>query len=115
MTDRPMRFAMERPVEFWFTDIRDPRRFRGRTLNISSGGVLVQTEEQIGVGRKIEMVVRMATLTPDNAPVDLRLLGRTVRSGQGWVAAQIKKYQILPHPQNGPAETRPQPISARPS
>ena len=98
-----MRFEMERPVEFWFADARDPRHFQGRTLNISSGGVLLQTEERIGVGRKIEMVVRMATLTPDSTPVDLRLLGRTVRSGQGWLAAQIKKYHfILPHPQPDP-------------
>ena len=94
---------MERAVEFWLTDVRNAPRFQGRTLNISSGGVLVQTNERIGVGRKIEMVVRMATLTPESAPVDLRLLGRTVRTGQGWLAAQIKKYQILPrfHPDPG--------------
>jgi len=98
MIDRPMRFEIEQPVEYWLTDVRNAPRLKGRTLNISSGGVLFQTSQNIGVGRKIEMIIPMARLSPESMEADLRLFARTVRGGQGWVAAQVKKYQILPRP-----------------
>lgn len=98
MIDRPPRFEIERPVEYRFTDARDATRFFGRTVNISSGGVLIQTDQSVGVGRKLEMTVRMAKLAPEAPEVDLRLLGVSVRSGQGWVAAQVRKHKILPRP-----------------
>jgi len=96
MTERPLRFDIERPVEFRLTDVHGSPRLQGRTVNISSGGVLIKTDEKIGVGRKIEMLVRMAKLAPDSLEVDLLLRGLTVRSGQGWVAVHVKKRQILP-------------------
>jgi c-di-GMP-binding flagellar brake protein YcgR len=96
MVNRAARFEIERPVEFRLTGHRNSPQLHGRTVNISSGGVLIRTEHNVNVGQKIDMVVRMARLTPESMEVDLHLLGITVRSGQGWVAAQIKKHQILP-------------------
>jgi hypothetical protein len=95
MTQRSFRFSIERPVEYRFTDTRGGPRLHGRTINISSTGVLFHTEEKIGVGRKVEVIVRMAQLAPNAPEIDLRLLGMTVRSGDGWVAVQARKYQIL--------------------
>jgi len=97
MVDRALRFGIQRPVEFRFTDVRGAPRHQGRTVNISSTGVLFETDQKIGVGRKLEIIVRMAKLTPESMEVDLRLLGMSVRSGEGWVAVQVKKHQILPH------------------
>ena len=96
MTERPIRFEIERPVAYRLTDARGGPRFDGRTVNISSGGVLFKTEQVIGVGRRVEMVVRMAEPSEPGLEVDLRLLGRVVRSGPGWVAIQVRKHQILP-------------------
>ncbi len=96
--DRPLRFEIERPVEYRFTDVRDATRFLGRTVNISSGGVLFQTDQSVTVGRKLELTVRMAKLAPEAPEVDLRLLGVAVRCGQGWAAAHIRKHKILPRP-----------------
>lgn len=95
MTQRSFRFSIERPVEYRFTDTRGGPRLQGRTVNISSTGVLFRTEEKIGVGRKMEVIVRMAQLAPNAPEIDLRLLGIAVRSGDGWVAVQARKYQIL--------------------
>ncbi len=96
MIERPLRFAMEQPVEFRLTDMRGGPRHQGRTINISSNGVLLQTDQRIGVGRRLEIFVKMAKLTPDSVEVDLRMQGMSVRSGDGWVAVQVKKHQILP-------------------
>jgi hypothetical protein len=95
MIDRPVRFEIDRPVEFRLTDQRGAVLQHGRTVNISSGGVLIRTDEKVGVGRKMEATVRMAKLAPEGAEVDLKLLGITIRSGEGWVALQVRKHQIL--------------------
>ncbi len=105
MIQRPLRFAIERPVEYRFTDVRGGPRLMGRTINISSTGVLMRTDQKIGVGRKLELIIRMAKLTPDSAEVDLRLTGMAVRSGEGWVAVQARKHQILKRP--APPPTHP--------
>ena len=86
---------MERPVEYRFTDVRGSARQQARTVNISSTGVLLRTDQRIGVGRKLEVIVRMAKLAPDSPEIDLRLLGMTVRAGDGWVAVEARKHQIL--------------------
>lgn len=106
MTDRPIRFEIERPVAFRLTDARGGPQFQGRTVNISSGGVLFRTEQMIGLGRRVEMVVRMAPSGEPGLEVDLRLLGRVVRSGPGWAAVQVRKHQIFPTaPPGKPLET----------
>lgn len=95
MVNRPRRFEIDRPVQLRLADVRDAPPMEGRTVNISTGGVLIQTDHQIGVGRKLEIVVRIDRLSPESTDVDLRLYGVSVRSGQGWVAAQVKKHQLL--------------------
>jgi hypothetical protein len=95
MVDRPVRFEIDRPAEFRFTDSRGSAPQQGRTVNVSSSGVLLRTNQPVGLGRKMEVIVRMAKLLPDGPEVDLRLLGVSVRSGEGWVAVQVRKHQIL--------------------
>jgi hypothetical protein len=95
MIPRPLRFEIERPVDYRFTDVRGAPRMQGRTVNISSSGVLMRTDQKIGVGRKMELYIRMARISPDGPEVDLRLLGTTVRAGEGWVAVQARKCQIV--------------------
>jgi hypothetical protein len=101
MNERPMRFEIDRPVDFRITDMRGTPTFQGRTVNISSGGVLFRTEQSIGVGRKVDMVIHMAEGDSESLEVNLRLLGRIVRSGPGWAAAQVGKHQLVPTIQPG--------------
>lgn len=101
MTERATRFRIERPAEFRFTDTRNALRFIGRTVNISSGGVLFKTDHPLGIGRKIEMVIRRCEPVPGEVEVDLLLLGMVIRSGTGWAALQVRKHRILPTDQSG--------------
>jgi PilZ domain len=97
MTERPIRFEIDRPLEFRFTDARlgPVGRLQGRTVNISSGGLLFRTDHTVGVGRKLDLIVRMSA-TPETAEVDLRVLGMVIRSGPGWAALRIRKHQLAP-------------------
>ncbi len=98
MTDRPLRFPMDRPVEFRLSGVHDAPLLHGRTVNISSGGVLFRTEHRLDIGRKIQMVIRMSDR--GSLDVDLHLLGVIVRSGPGWAAAQARKHRLVPIPQH---------------
>ncbi|HZS52053.1 MAG TPA: PilZ domain-containing protein [Bryobacterales bacterium] len=104
MIDRPIRFDIERLVEFRVADAKGATPHQGRTINISSSGVLFHTDQQLAVGRKLEMVVHMTQTSPDGVDVNLYLLGTVVRSGPGWAAARVRKHQILP---TNPPGTRP--------
>src|SRR5215471_7749477 len=94
MTDRPLRFPMDRPVEFRLSNMRDSPPLHGRTVNISSAGVLFRTEHRLDIGRKIQMVIRVSD--PNSLDVDLHLLGVIVRSGPGWAAARVHKHRLIP-------------------
>ena len=96
MTERPVRFEIERPVDFRLTDVRSPLRLHGRTVNLSSGGALIRTEQMIDVGRKVDMIVRMSKPSAEASDPDLRLLGVIIRSGPGWMAVRIRKHQFVP-------------------
>ena len=96
MTDRPLRFPMDRPVEFRLSGTRDGPPLHGHTVNVSSGGVLFRTEHRVDIGRKIQMVVRMSD--QGSLDVDLHLLGVIVRNGPGWAAAQVRKHRLVPIP-----------------
>lgn len=85
MTQRSFRFSIERPVEYRFTDTRGGPRLQGRSINISSTGVLFRTEEKIGVGRKMEVIVRMAQLAPTPRKLTCDCWGsRCVVGTGGW-------------------------------
>lgn len=107
MTDRSIRFDIERAVDFRITDDRTGTPHRGRTINISSSGVLFQTDQPPGVGRKVEMIVRMTNESPGFADIDLHLIGIVVRTGPSWAAARTRKHQLQPiNPPGTPAGTR---------
>jgi hypothetical protein len=107
MAERPIRFEIERPVDFRLTDVRGAPEYHGRTVNISSGGILFRTDQTVGVGRKIELLVRMSDPALPGPNVTLHLQGRVIRSGPGWAAARVQKRAIFPTaPPGTPPDTR---------
>lgn len=107
MTNRSIRFDIERAVDFRLTDDRARTPRRGRTVNISSSGVLFQTDQPPDVGRRVELIVRMTNESPDLVDIDLHLIGIVVRTGPGWAAARTRKHQLQPiEPPGTPAGTR---------
>ncbi len=98
MQQRPTRYEIRRPLEFRLKSPAGPALGKGRTVNISRRGLLFQSEVEMGVGSKIEIVVHMGPAFGNQPPVNLHVQGVTVRSQRGRVAVSIKKYRLKPAP-----------------
>jgi hypothetical protein len=66
----------------------------GKTLNIASGGILFTTEEQLPVGRTVEISVNWPARLDGTCPLKFVATGRVVRSESGWAAVKIERYEF---------------------
>jgi hypothetical protein len=66
----------------------------GRTLNISSSGVLFESDARPGPGTTVELSIAWPARLYDGAPVQLRVRGRTVRVSGDAVAVRISSYDF---------------------
>jgi hypothetical protein len=95
MQERAHRFEIRRPVEFRLRPPGARKEGIGQTLNISKGGILFETEAEIGTGRKIELTVDVGDAM-GGPPVTLHVQGITVRHVNGTVAVSVKKHRLRP-------------------
>ncbi len=95
MQQRLPRYSIERPVEFRLRGQGATHNGEGQTLNISRGGVLFQTQGELPVGRKIELVVHLGDAL-GGPPVTLSVQGVVLRNQSGSVAVLIRKYRLRP-------------------
>ena len=61
----------------------------GRTIDLSSGGVLFDAEEQLPFGMQVELLIEWPAVLNDRVPMQLFVSGRIVRSTASQTA--IKK------------------------
>lgn len=73
----------------------------GKTLNISSGGVLFTTEEPLPKGERIELSVSWPAQLNDNLPLKLVAMGRLVRVDGNQAAITIERYEFKTQGING--------------
>jgi hypothetical protein len=66
----------------------------GRTLNMSSSGVLFTSEAQLPVGRRVELSVDWPAQLNENCGLKLVALGRIIRSSAEAAAIRIDKYDF---------------------
>ncbi|MCC7017978.1 MAG: PilZ domain-containing protein [Rhodospirillales bacterium] len=66
----------------------------GKTLNISSGGVLFTTETQLPKGERVELSVSWPAQLNDSLPLKLVALGRLVRCEESKAALAIERYEF---------------------
>ncbi len=66
----------------------------GRTLNISSKGILFTTAEQLPLGRRVELSVDWPAELSETCGLKLVALGRVVRSTGETSAIRIDKYDF---------------------
>jgi hypothetical protein len=66
----------------------------GRTVDFSSGGILVETGRRLPVGRKIHLSVAWPVLLHDTALMQLALEGRILRSDGARIAVQIAQHEF---------------------
>jgi hypothetical protein len=66
----------------------------GRSLNISSSGVLFTTESNLPAGQRVELAVSWPALLNDVLPLKLVASGRLVRSQGRQAAMAIDRYEF---------------------
>ena len=73
----------------------------GRTINISSSGVLFTTETQLTPGKRLEIAVNWPAQLNNQCPLKLIASGRIVRVEDGRAAIQIDRYEFRTRGSNG--------------
>ncbi len=66
----------------------------GRTLDLSSGGVLFEAGRSLPVGLQVEVAIAWPALLRDVTPMQLVVSGRIVRNDGARVAIQIMQHQF---------------------
>lgn len=66
----------------------------GRTIDCSSAGLRFAAERPIGVGRKLELVVRWPMTLDDGVPLKLVVYGKSVRADKSGTAIRIVGHEF---------------------
>ncbi len=66
----------------------------GKTLNISSGGILFTTEQKLPVDRMVEISVNWPARLGGTCPLQFVAVGRVVRAEAGKAAVRIERYEF---------------------
>ena len=66
----------------------------GRTVNFSSGGILLETDEPPAVGRTVEIAIAWPALLDENLALQLVVEGHVVRTTGHRVAIEIHRYEF---------------------
>jgi hypothetical protein len=66
----------------------------GKTLNVSSGGVLFEANEPLPAGSSIELLMQWPFLLEGVCPLKLVIQGSVVRSDSNGVAVRTKQHEF---------------------
>ena len=66
----------------------------GRTLDLSSGGIMFETGRDLPAGLNVELSISWPVRLHNVAPLQLIVLGRIVRSGGGWAAIRTVQHEF---------------------
>jgi hypothetical protein len=66
----------------------------GKTLNIGSGGVLFTTEDELPLGRTVELSVNWPARLDGTCPLKFVAVGRVVRTEAVIAAVRIERYEF---------------------
>ncbi len=73
----------------------------GKTLNMSSGGVLFTTESPLPEGERVEIAVSWPVQLNDVLPLKLVAMGRLVRTEDAQAAISVERYEFKTRGSNG--------------
>jgi len=102
------RFPMERDVRFKILSSKDAEEAGlGKTVNMSSNGVLFTTDRFVVPGKRLEVAISWPAQL--NAKVALKLVarGRVVRCQDGTVAIEIQQHEFRTQSNGGAAAAHP--------
>jgi hypothetical protein len=70
----------------------------GRTLNMSSGGVLFGGDQKLPAGAFVELSIHWPVLLQNTCPLTLLIVGRIVRCEDNTVAVKTSRYEFVTRP-----------------
>src|SRR5579863_8398050 len=89
------RFPIEREVRFRVLNKRGGEEAgEGKTLNISSSGVLFTSEQMLLPGRRLELAISWPVQLNNQVALKLVARGRVVRFEEGHAAIEIQQYEF---------------------
>jgi len=88
------RFPIEREVRYKVLSKKSDDQGLGRTINISSTGVLFTTDRLLIPGRRVEVSISWPAQLNNTCSLKLVARGRIVRSEQGRAAIEIQQYEF---------------------
>jgi hypothetical protein len=89
------RFPIEREVRYKVLNKRGGEDAGGgRTINISSCGVLFTTDHALLPGRRVELQISWPAQLDNKCPLKLVARGRVVRFEEGRTAVEIQQYEF---------------------
>ena len=103
---RSDRFAIEREIRFRALNKRGGEEAgEGKTLNMSSSGVLFTTPQILRPGRRIELAISWPAQLNNKCALKLVARGRIVRFDNGVAAMEIQQYEFRTQSSPGIAVT----------
>jgi hypothetical protein len=89
------RFQIEREVKYRVLNKRGSEEGGdGKTVNISSSGVLLTTQHVLLPGRRLELAINWPAQLNNKTALKLVARGRVVRFEEGRVAIEILQYEF---------------------
>jgi len=90
------RFPIEQEALYKILDHRAaaPESGSGMTLDISSGGVLFETTQQLQTGKRVELSVNWPAELEGGCPLKFVAVGRLVRAEETRAAMHIEQYEF---------------------
>lgn len=90
------RFRIEEDVSYKSLDQRAaaPENGAGRTIDISSGGVLFESGQRLHSGKRVEVSINWPVRLEGGCPLKFVAVGRVVRADEKSAAVTIEQYQF---------------------
>lgn len=89
------RFPIERDIRYRVMNKKSNNEAgNGKTVNISSGGILFTTEHVLLPGRTLEVAVNWPAQLNNACPLKLVARGRVIRFEPGKAAIEIQHYEF---------------------
>ncbi len=89
------RFPMDREVKFSVMNRRGgDETGEGKTINMSSSGVLITSSQMLLPGRRLELAISWPAQLNNKVALKLVARGRVVRYEHGYAAVEIQQYEF---------------------
>jgi hypothetical protein len=85
---------MDREIRFRMTNKRNELVGTGRTVNMSSKGLLFLTEQRLLAGKRLEMAISWPAQLDHKCALKLIARGKVVRAEAGMAAVSIEQYEF---------------------